>query len=79
MYFQFIFFYMLLNLPIFIFTSSMTIFISFFLKVDELDKAIAVAAKDPARYSLNEIELERRRKWTSTSRHQAQTCSLFYF
>ncbi|XP_042411478.1 syntaxin-61-like [Zingiber officinale] len=39
-------------------------------QVDELDKAIAVAVKDPARYSLDVIELERRRKWTTTSRHQ---------
>ncbi|KAG6488908.1 hypothetical protein ZIOFF_050163 [Zingiber officinale] len=33
-------------------------------QVDELDKAIAVAVKDPARYSLDVIELERRRKRT---------------
>ncbi|WOL15525.1 syntaxin-61 [Canna indica] len=39
-------------------------------QVDELEKAIAVAAKDPARFSLNETELENRRKWTRTSRDQ---------
>ncbi|RWW12414.1 hypothetical protein GW17_00023917 [Ensete ventricosum] len=48
-------------------------------KVDELDKAIAVAAKDPARYSLDETELGKRRKWTSTARKQACICVLVLF
>lgn len=39
-------------------------------KVDELDKAIAVAARDPAWYGIDEIELEKRRRWTSTAHNQ---------
>lgn len=39
-------------------------------KVDELDKAIAVAARDPAWYGLDEVELEKRRRWTSTAHNQ---------
>ncbi|KAG8648802.1 syntaxin-61 [Manihot esculenta] len=39
-------------------------------QVDELDKAIAVAARDPAWYGIDEAELEKRRRWTSTSRVQ---------
>ncbi|CAL9098911.1 unnamed protein product [Musa textilis] len=39
-------------------------------KVDELDKAIAVAVRDPAWYGLDEVELEKRRRWTSTARYQ---------
>ncbi|KAJ8761095.1 hypothetical protein K2173_000774 [Erythroxylum novogranatense] len=39
-------------------------------QVDELDKAIAVAAKDPAWYGIDEVELEKRRRWTSTARLQ---------
>ncbi|XP_008781445.1 syntaxin-61-like [Phoenix dactylifera] len=39
-------------------------------QVDELDKAIAVAARDPAWYGLDEVELERRRKWTGTAHNQ---------
>ncbi|KAI4386183.1 hypothetical protein MLD38_004138 [Melastoma candidum] len=39
-------------------------------QVDELDKTIAVAAKDPALYGIDEIELDRRRRWTSTARSQ---------
>ncbi|CAK9152958.1 unnamed protein product [Ilex paraguariensis] len=39
-------------------------------QVDELDKAIAVAARDPAWYGINEVELEKRRRWTSTARTQ---------
>ncbi|RZC93289.1 hypothetical protein C5167_030409 [Papaver somniferum] len=40
------------------------------LKVDELDKAIAVAARDPSWYGIDEVELEKRRRWTSTARTQ---------
>lgn len=39
-------------------------------KVDELDKTIAVAARDPALYGIDETELERRRRWTSNARTQ---------
>ncbi|GLT29526.1 hypothetical protein SLA2020_043860 [Shorea laevis] len=39
-------------------------------QVDELDKAIAVAARDPSWYGIDEVELEKRRRWTSTARAQ---------
>lgn len=39
-------------------------------QVDELDKTISVAARDPTWYGLNEAELERRRRWTSSARNQ---------
>ena len=39
-------------------------------KVDELEKAVNVAAKDPALYGIDEAELERRRRWTSNARTQ---------
>lgn len=39
-------------------------------KVDELEKTISVAARDLAWYGINEIELEKRRRWTSTARTQ---------
>ncbi|KAG4129333.1 hypothetical protein ERO13_D09G073600v2 [Gossypium hirsutum] len=39
-------------------------------KVDELDKAISVAARDPSWYGINEVELENRRRWTSNARLQ---------
>ncbi|KAI3940120.1 hypothetical protein MKX01_006958, partial [Papaver californicum] len=39
-------------------------------QVDELDKAIAVAARDPSWYGIDEVELEKRRRWTSTARTQ---------
>ena len=39
-------------------------------KVDELDKTIAVAARDPALYGIDEIELEKRRRWTTSARTQ---------
>lgn len=38
--------------------------------MDELNKTITVAAQDPAFYGLDEIELEKRRKWTATARNQ---------
>lgn len=44
-------------------------------KVDELDKAISVAARDPSWYGIDEVELEKRRRWTSTARAQVS----FYF
>nr|XP_043632488.1 syntaxin-61 isoform X2 [Erigeron canadensis] len=39
-------------------------------KVDELEKAISVAARDPSLYGINEMELDKRRKWTTTARVQ---------
>ena len=45
-------------------------FREFFNKVDELDKAISVAERDPAFYGLNEVEIGRRRSWTSSARNQ---------
>ncbi|KAJ7981850.1 syntaxin-61-like [Quillaja saponaria] len=39
-------------------------------QVDELDKAIAIAARDPAWYRIDEMELENRRRWTSNARAQ---------
>ncbi|XP_027333840.1 syntaxin-61-like isoform X2 [Abrus precatorius] len=42
-------------------------------KVDELDKAIAVASRDPSWYGIDEVELESRRRWTSDARTQVST------
>ncbi|KAF7831296.1 syntaxin-61 [Senna tora] len=42
-------------------------------QVDELDKAIAVAARDPSWYGIDEKELESRRRWTSNARTQVGT------
>ncbi|XP_019107863.1 syntaxin-61 isoform X2 [Beta vulgaris subsp. vulgaris] len=42
-------------------------------KVEELDKAVSVAAKDPAYYGIDEVELEKRRRWTRTARDQVGT------
>ncbi|KAL4189687.1 hypothetical protein AMTRI_Chr08g208360 [Amborella trichopoda] len=42
-------------------------------QVDELDKAIAVAARDPSWYGIDEFELEKRRRWTSGARNQVAT------
>ncbi|XP_022724226.1 syntaxin-61-like [Durio zibethinus] len=39
-------------------------------QVDELDKAISVAARDPSWYGIDEAELVKRRRWTSTARTQ---------
>ncbi|KAK9123173.1 hypothetical protein Sjap_012775 [Stephania japonica] len=39
-------------------------------QVDELEKTIAVAARDPSWYGIDEVELEKRRRWTSTARNQ---------
>ncbi|XP_038712254.1 syntaxin-61 [Tripterygium wilfordii] len=39
-------------------------------QVDELDKTIAVAARDPSWYGIDEVELEKRKRWTSTARTQ---------
>ncbi|KAG8483318.1 hypothetical protein CXB51_022540 [Gossypium anomalum] len=41
-------------------------------QVDELDKAISVAARDPSWYGINEVELENRRRWTSNARLQKE-------
>ncbi|KAJ7960777.1 syntaxin-61-like [Quillaja saponaria] len=42
-------------------------------QVDELDKAISVASTDPAWYGIDEVELESRRRWTSSARSQVGT------
>uniref|UniRef100_A0A0D6R6D7 t-SNARE coiled-coil homology domain-containing protein n=1 Tax=Araucaria cunninghamii TaxID=56994 RepID=A0A0D6R6D7_ARACU len=41
-------------------------------QVDELDRAIAVAAKDPVRFSIDEVELEKRKRWTGSTRTQME-------
>ncbi|KAJ3675261.1 hypothetical protein LUZ60_004303 [Juncus effusus] len=42
-------------------------------QVDELNKAIGVASRDPAYYGLNETELGKRRNWTSTAQNQIRS------
>lgn len=42
-------------------------------QVDELDKAIAVAADNPALYGIDSVELEKRRSWTNSARIQVST------
>ncbi|MED6216175.1 Syntaxin-61, variant 2 [Stylosanthes scabra] len=42
-------------------------------KVDELDKAIAVAARDPSWYGIDDVEIENRRRWTSGARTQVHS------
>ncbi|XP_006662762.3 syntaxin-61-like [Oryza brachyantha] len=39
-------------------------------QVVELEKAISVAERDPAYYGLNDVEIGKRRNWTSTARNQ---------
>ncbi|XP_024985148.1 syntaxin-61-like isoform X2 [Cynara cardunculus var. scolymus] len=39
-------------------------------QVDELEKTISVAARDPAWFGINEVELGKRRRWTSIARTQ---------
>jgi len=42
-------------------------------KVDELEKAITVASRDPVYYGLDEVELSRRKNWTGSARNQVGT------
>ncbi|XP_014503728.1 syntaxin-61 isoform X1 [Vigna radiata var. radiata] len=42
-------------------------------QVDELDKAISVASRDPSLYGIDEVELENRRRWTSDARSKVST------
>ncbi|KAL3630232.1 Syntaxin-61 [Castilleja foliolosa] len=42
------------------------------LKVDELDKAISVASRDPSLYGIDQLELGKRRRWTSNARDQVR-------
>ncbi|XP_027342400.1 syntaxin-61-like isoform X2 [Abrus precatorius] len=42
-------------------------------QVDELDKAIAVASRDPSWYGIDEAEVESRKRWTNTARTQVGT------
>ena len=39
-------------------------------EVDELEKTISVASRDPAYYVLDEVELSRRQNWTGSARNQ---------
>lgn len=39
-------------------------------QVDELDRAIAVAERDPAKYGLDSLEIAQRKRWTSSTRNQ---------
>ncbi|KAJ9555618.1 hypothetical protein OSB04_010232 [Centaurea solstitialis] len=39
-------------------------------QVDELEKTISVAARDPAWFGISEVELGKRRRWTSIARTQ---------
>lgn len=42
-------------------------------QVDELEKTITVASRDPAYYGLDEVELSRRRNWVGSARNQVGT------
>ncbi|XP_020242378.1 syntaxin-61-like [Asparagus officinalis] len=42
-------------------------------QVDELSKTISVAAQDPAFYGLDELELEKRRRWSNTVHNQVNS------
>lgn len=49
-------------------------------KVDELDKTIAVAARDPSWYGIDEAELDKRRRWTTNTRMQVSAINHpFYY
>lgn len=41
--------------------------------MNELDRAIGVAERDPARFSVDSAEIERRKKWTASTRSQVTT------
>lgn len=41
--------------------------------MDELEKTISVASRDPAYYGLDEVELSKRRNWTGSARNQIGT------
>jgi len=41
--------------------------------VNELDRAIGVAERDPARFSVDGVEIERRKKWTASTRNQVSS------
>jgi SYP6 family syntaxin len=40
------------------------------MQVDELEKAINVAERDPARFNVSGSEIESRRQWTSQTRKE---------
>lgn len=42
-------------------------------QVNELDRAIGVAERDPARFSVDSAEIEHRKKWTASTRNQVQS------
>lgn len=41
-------------------------------QVDELDKAISVASRDPSMYGIDGVELDKRTRWTSNARVQVK-------
>lgn len=47
-------------------------------QVDELDRATGVAERDPARFSVDVAEIERRKKWTASTLSQVSFLDLLY-
>jgi hypothetical protein len=44
------------------------------IQVEELDRATGVTERDPARFSIDSAEIERRKQWTASTCRQV--CSL---
>lgn len=42
-----------------------------------MDRAIGVAERDPARFSVDSTEIERRKKWTASTRNQVAYPSFY--
>lgn len=42
-------------------------------QLEELNKAIAVAERDPVRFNVDDVELSRRRRWTATTSSQIES------
>ncbi|KAL1546761.1 Syntaxin-61 [Salvia divinorum] len=42
-------------------------------QVDELDKAVTVASRNPSLYGIDQVELDSRRRWTSNARDQVKS------
>uniref|UniRef100_A0A0D9YKE4 t-SNARE coiled-coil homology domain-containing protein n=2 Tax=BOP clade TaxID=359160 RepID=A0A0D9YKE4_9ORYZ len=63
---------LLIGISVFFFLHSCSGITGVFLcwKVDELEKTILVASRDPAYYGLDEVELSRRRNWIGSARNQ---------
>lgn len=74
----------LIGISVFFFLHSCSGITGVFLcwKVDELEKTILVASRDPAYYGLDEVELSRRRNWIGSARNQVfldvSSCFAFY-